>query len=723
MIPLPALLLAAAPAAAPALPVPLALLSAPAPAQAAPPAPVEPVPSPRQLAWHELEYYAFLHFNMNTFTDQEWGDGTEDPDGFQPTELDCKQWVRVLRDAGMKAVIITAKHHDGFCLWPSRVTDHTVAASSWRNGRGDVLKELSAACARYGLRFGVYLSPWDRHSPVYGQSQRYNAVFRAQLREVLTKYGQVFEVWFDGANGEGPNGRVQVYDWPSYVDVVRDAQPKAVIFSDAGPDVRWVGNERGFAGETNWGMIRRDEFYPGCPCSAELNEGQEDGTHWVPAECDVSIRDGWYYHPDQPPPKSLEQLEDIWYGSIGRGANLLLNVPVDRRGLIPDADAQRLLELRELLDETFRSDLARRARITASDVRPGAPRGFGPNFEAEQAIDGDPETYWATSDGVLQATLTLELDAPQVVNRILLREYLALGQRVRSFSVQARVDGSWQPLARGTTIGNKRILRTRAVRADGLRLRIEDARGCPTLASFGVFRAPPEALLTGGARRFLDSTEISLACDQPDGIVRYTLDGSEPGQTAPIARGPILLESSSLLRARAYVGGRPGRKELQVPFERWSRRQLLPALATVRHPEPGLRYRYYEGSWRSLAELSAEEQPLATGIAQGLDLGVRRRDENFALAFEGLLLAPTDGVYTFSLGSDDGSSLWIGDALVVDHDGLHGMSQRSGAVALAGGYHPIRVLYFNASGERGLELSWQGPGRPQEPVPAELLGH
>ncbi|MFH1943331.1 MAG: alpha-L-fucosidase, partial [bacterium] len=259
-----------------------------------PPHPYGPIPSPCQLTWHELEYCAFIHFNMNTFTDREWGDGTEDPEQFKPTELDCRQWARVCKEAGMKGIILTAKHHDGFCLWPSKFTEHTVKNSPWREGKGDVLRELSEACREFGLKFGVYLSPWDRREPSYGDSPRYNQHFKNQLTEVLTQYGDIFEVWFDGACGEGPNGKRQVYDWPGFIDVVRKHQPGAVIFSDGGPDVRWVGNENGFANPTNWSLLRRDEVYPGYPDYHELTSGHADGTHWVPAECDVSIRPSWY---------------------------------------------------------------------------------------------------------------------------------------------------------------------------------------------------------------------------------------------------------------------------------------------------------------------------------------------------------------------------------------------------------------------------------------------
>ncbi len=453
------------------------------------PAPLAPLPTPAQLAWQELAYYAFVHFNMDTFTGLEWGEGREDPQRFAPSALDCRQWARVFADAGMKGVILTAKHHDGFCLWPSKTTEHTLAHSTWRDGKGDVLRELSDACREFGLKFGVYLSPWDRNHPAYGDSERYNAVFREQLREVLTNYGPVFEVWFDGACGEGPNGRKQVYDWPSFVAVVRELQPQAVIFSDAGPDVRWVGNERGEASETCWSILRRDEFYPGTPNSDPLGPGQEDGTHWVPPECDVSIRKGWYWRASEDDTvKSLDELERLWLVSVGRNANLLLNVPADARGLIPEREAEVLRELRARLDATYSDDLARAASASATSER-------SPAFDARRAIDGDAATLWASADDAPHATLELRWPLAVSFDRLRLEEPIDLGQRVRAFRVDAEEHGAWRELARGTTIGARRILAVPRTEASALRIEILDARGAPgrcsvALRRVGVFASP-----------------------------------------------------------------------------------------------------------------------------------------------------------------------------------------------------------------------------------------
>lgn len=439
------------------------------------PPPVAPVPSPQQLAWADMETYAFVHFGPNTFTNVEWGEGRENPVLFDPTQLDCKQWARVCKDAGLKAIIITAKHHDGFCLWPSQYTDHSVKSSPWRGGKGDVLRELSDACRANGLRFGVYLSPWDRNNPLYGTGQPYNEYFASQLREVLTNYGDVFEVWFDGACGEGPNGKRQTYDWPLFIRTVRECQPDAVIFSDAGPDVRWVGNENGYAGETNWSMLNRDDFWPGIPDrNKDLNEGQADGTHWLPAECDVSIRPGWFYHPEQDDKvKSVDKLIDLYLGSVGRNANLLLNLPVDRRGLVHENESAILRQWRARLDAMFKADMLREKGNVAGD---------------ERVLDDDQSTFWSPATDARRGSLEIVLKAPRSIDAVLLREPIALGQRVKAFAIEGRDDfGDWTTLARGTTIGRKRIVRFEPASVSGLRITITDARAQPLISTVSAF--------------------------------------------------------------------------------------------------------------------------------------------------------------------------------------------------------------------------------------------
>jgi alpha-L-fucosidase len=495
-----------------------------------PPPPVQPVPSERQLAWQEMEYYAFIHFNMNTFSNMEWGFGDEKPEQFNPSELDCRQWAKVCRDAGMKGIIITAKHHDGFCLWPSVYTEHSVKNSNWRNGQGDVIRELSEACKEYGLKMGVYLSPWDRNHADYGQAE-YITYFRNQLTELLTNYGEVFEVWFDGANGGtgyygGANEERRVdkrtyYDWENTYKLIRKLQPNAVIFSDAGPDVRWVGNEHGYAYPTTWSNLKRDSVYGGMPdYHTKYAMGQEDGTHWIPAEADVSIRPGWYYHEyEDHKVKSLATLLDIYYYSIGQNSTLLLNFPVDKRGLIHEKDVIQLQKLSKKLEEDFAINLALGQKVTASKTR-------GNPFDAKNTLDGNPKTYWAPNDDEFQAELTITFDSLTFFNRFVIQEYIALGQRIKSFSVEAQIADTWKEIAAGTTVGYKRILRLPDTEAQAIKLIIKDAKACPTISNMEVYHAPkllePPAILRN------KSGKITLESPEQGVAIHYTTDGSVP---------------------------------------------------------------------------------------------------------------------------------------------------------------------------------------------------
>lgn len=427
----------------------------------------------------------FVHFGPNTFTDREWGDGGEDPRVFCPTALDCRQWAETARQAGMKGIIITAKHHDGFCLWPSRYSRHTVRESGWRHGAGDVLRELSDACREAGLKFGLYLSPWDRNHPSYG-SPDYNDVFAGMLAEVLTDYGEVFEQWFDGANGEGPNGKKQVYDWPLFHQTVYRCQPQAVVFSDVGPGCRWIGNEEGRAGETNWSRLDTSGLQPGrVPSPEVLTAGHIFGHAWIPAETDVSIRPGWFYSPaTDDKVKSLDQLLDIYYTSVGRNSNLLLNVPPDRRGRIHPADSLRLMEFRAAIEADFRHNRLAGATITA-----GNTRGQAACYAADRLLDDDFDTYWATDDTVRAVTLEIALPERTTFSRLLLQEYIPLGQRVVAFDVDYWNDeaNGWTPLTAATTIGYKRILRFPDVSSDRLRIHIRLALACPALSAVALY--------------------------------------------------------------------------------------------------------------------------------------------------------------------------------------------------------------------------------------------
>ncbi|MDO1448055.1 alpha-L-fucosidase [Rhodocytophaga aerolata] len=512
-------------------------------AQKSPPAPFGATPSPQQLDWHKMEYYAFAHFNMNTFTDEEWGHGTESPSAFNPTQLDCRQWAKVAKEAGMKGIIITAKHHDGFCLWPSQYTQHSVKNSSWKNGKGDVLRELSDACKEYGLKFGVYLSPWDRNHPAYGTAE-YNEIFKKTLEEVLTNYGDVFEVWFDGANGEGPNGKKQVYDWPGFIATVYKYQPKAIIFSDAGPGCRWVGNEEGIAGETNWATLNGDKVYPGYEKYQELTPGHEDGTHWIPAETDVSIRPGWYYHQSEDHKvKSLTHMVDIYYKSLGRGSNLLLNLPIDRRGLVHENDVQRLKELKAVIDADFSTNLAKGKKVTASQERDKEV------FAAANVVDGDDTTYWATADGTHKGSVEVDLGKATEINRFVVQEYIKLGQRVKSFSVEAFTNGAWKEIAKGTTIGYKRILRFPTISASKVRVTILEAKASPLITNVELYHAP--ALLAAPEINRTKEGVVSLRAPDTGVTLYYTTDGSEPNKQSKKYKASFPLQTKATLKALA----------------------------------------------------------------------------------------------------------------------------------------------------------------------------
>lgn len=443
------------------------------------PEPYGAVPSEAQVEWQRMEMNMFCHFGPNTFTGNEWGDGKESEDVFAPSELDCGQWVDVAKMAGMKGIIITAKHHDGFCLWPSRQSRHTVRESGWREGKGDVLRELSEACRMGGVRFGVYVSPWDRNAETYG-SEEYNQTFVETLKEVLGEYGEVFEQWFDGANGEGPNGRRQEYDWELFNKTVAELQPRAVIFSDVGPGCRWIGNEEGRAGRRMWSTLNPEGFEPGKgPGEAVLNEGVEGGERWIGGEADVSIRKGWFYR-DSEHPKSVEELLRIYYESVGRNALLLLNVPPDTRGKIAAEDSVRLAEFREVLDEIFKEDLSRGSKVE-TDSR------WDRRYKAEYVTD-TTERCWVAGKGNLTARITLKLPERRTFNRIMLQENIRLGQRVAEFSVEAKDEnGEWHKIAEETTIGYKRIVQTEKTTTDEVRINIKRSLAEPTLSRIALY--------------------------------------------------------------------------------------------------------------------------------------------------------------------------------------------------------------------------------------------
>lgn len=430
----------------------------------------QPRPTKAQLDWHQQEYYWFMHFGPNTFTGAEWGSGQERAADFQPNQLDARQWCRLAKSAGAKGIIITAKHHDGFCLWPSKYSTHTVRESGWRNGQGDVLKDLSEACREYGLKFGVYLSPWDRNHPDYG-TPRYNEVFVNMMKEVLTGYGPVWELWWDGANGEGPNGKKQVYDWELFRKTVRDLSPQTVVFSDVGPDIRWVGNEKGIAGETNWNTLNIEGFTAGegAPPTDTLNTGNKYGRHWIPGECDVSIRPGWFWRRSEDSlVKTPEQLFDLYLKSVGRGANLLLNVPPNDKGLISESDSVAVMGFADLRAKCFRQNLAQKAAYFVSKKR---------DLGSIHRID-------STAD-----VLSVQLTRKEVLNLIVLKEDLQNGQSCARFEIELIGEkGKVLHKIQGTTIGNKRMLLFPETEITEIRLRILEAKGSVGISKLDAYR-------------------------------------------------------------------------------------------------------------------------------------------------------------------------------------------------------------------------------------------
>ena len=472
------------------------------------PKPYGAVPSERQLRWHETEIFSLIHYGLNTYTDREWGYGEESPALFNPPQLVAGQVVTALKRGGMNGVILVAKHHDGFCLWPTKATGHNITKSPWRGGKGDLVREYADAAKKHGLRFGVYCSPWDRNSAAYGTTN-YLPIYQAQLRELLTQYGTLFEVWFDGANGgDGYYGGARekrridsstYYDWPNTWGLVRTLQPSACIFGDVGPDCRWVGNEKGYAAADSWATFTpKGKTDPARPSNGDtMNHiegpaGHRDGAAWIPAECDVPLRKGWFWHPNEDATvRTPAQLMDIYFNSVGKGGCMNLGVAPNRDGLVCAADIQSLDAFGGLLRTLFASNLASGAVASADHVRavktePGKPSPFAP----ANVLDNDRYTYWATENAVTNTTLTLTLPAVVEFNVVRLRENIKLGQRVDGFAVEVWQDGTWSEYAKGQSIGACRLIRSAKVKSDRVRLRITSAAACPCISDFGLFSMP-----------------------------------------------------------------------------------------------------------------------------------------------------------------------------------------------------------------------------------------
>jgi len=541
------------------------------------PKPYGPVPSPAQLKWHEMEMYCLIHYGVDNYTDKEWGYGDEDPALVNPSSFDAAQIVSAAKAGGFRGVIVVAKHHDGLCLWPTKTTTHSIAASPWKNGQGDMMKEYREACNRLGMELGVYCSPWDRNSAVYGRPD-YVSLYRRQLTELYDNYGPLFISWHDGANGgDGFYGganekrnidRTTYYGWDTTFAITRSRQPSAVIFGDIGPDVRWVGNEEGYAGETCWAT-----YTPQAPDEGRQpangystywlgTEGTINGNTWMPAECDVPLRPGWFYHAAQDEQvKSPYALLDLYYKTVGRGADLDLGIAPNREGRLHPNDVRALHDFGALLKNIFSVNLAAGARFTASNVRGGNTKGFGPLFLA----DNDRYSYWATDDSVLHPTLLIDLAQKQTFNVIRLRENIKLGQRITSFAVDAFMSGAWKQVAAATSIGSNRLLRLpQNITASRLRLRITGAHACVALSDFSLFREPAHLTVPTILRD--RNGLIRITTEAPVAAIRYTLDGSTPTRQSALYETPFLFAKGGILKARSFEADNQGSEVAVQPF-------------------------------------------------------------------------------------------------------------------------------------------------------------
>lgn len=523
-------------------------------------------PSPRQYAWQLLEMTGFIHFGKNTFDDVEWGKKDTNLSVFDPTALDATQWVTTCKAAGIKLVIIVAKHHDGLCLWPSKYSQRTVAQTPYRGGKGDIVKEVASACRKAGLKFGVYLSPWDMNHPLYG-TEEYNEIFRNQLTELLTQYGTVSEVWFDGANGEGPNGKRQVYDWTSYYAVIRKLAPNAVI-AVSGPDVRWVGTESGYGRKTEWSVLPRSAqnqdsiaarsqqtnidgtFVPRDMMGEDLGSREiitkASSLFWYPAETNTSIRPRWFYHEsDDIFVYTPMKLVDIYFNSVGLNGVLLLNVPPDKRGLIHEKDVASLKGMRYIIDETFKHNLASGGTAASTSEQK--------NHRAASILDNDLKTSWEAKEDASSASIDIRLKHPRTFNRAMLQENILKGQRVEKFHCAYLKDSTWVTFAEGTTIGYKRLFRFPLVTADRIRITIDECRTNPTLSSFGIYLAPPGVTIASAGSSFGTSVDVDVRCDRPDAALYYTVDGSVPDRHSMKYAGRLRLDTSTVLTALAIA--------------------------------------------------------------------------------------------------------------------------------------------------------------------------
>lgn len=591
------------------------------------PAPYGPVPSAAQLQWHETGMYCLIHFGPDTYTDKEWGYGDEDPAIFNPSSFDARQIVGAAKAGGFKGIVLVAKHHDGFCLWPTKTTGHNISKSPWKNGKGDMVKEFRDACTELGMQFGLYCSPWDRNSPLYG-TKAYVDMYREQIKELYTNYGPLFLSWHDGANGgDGYYGgarekrtidKTTYYGWDTTWALIRRLQSMAAIFGDAGPDIRWVGNEEGHAGETCWETYTPHGLEDGkAPANGytkywEAVEGHRDGKYWMPAECDVPLRRGWIYHSsDAGKSKSPYTLLDLYFKSVGRGAALDLGLSPDKRGLLSDEDVAILKEFGAVLEKTFRTNLLHGAVIRPSAIRQNNRLLYGP----ASLTDDDPYSYWAADDNVKNPELVIDFKKDIKFNIIKIRENIKLGQRIDSFSVYVMKGKSWEKVAGATSIGALRLIRLPQYHtASRIKIKIDSARACPAVSELGFYAEPVH--LTAPVIWRDKSGRVHISTDGAVTAIRYTTNGKNPAATSAIYSGPFLFPEGGTVKAKPFNGlaaGDLSSKEFGLSKSDWK----------VIYPQGDDLSSLIDDNEQTVATLSAQSVPVTPGnsVTTVIDMG------------------------------------------------------------------------------------------------------